>query len=286
MSCSSWTAYMPWIPRLSGFTKHYYPPHFLLTEYPDSSPDMLYLYFSFLSSIVLAYGFQDFVNLFFNGRENATPRQMSCVLTFLSSTVLSVMALHHEWEYQKWFQHFLAKEAIGVPGSIHYLPLSEFYSPFYQSFSLCFYCGYIFADTVMGYVEYPQNFPLLESKIHHLFTFLFMLDCILTRQFAFMNMIFIVEISTVFLMLGKMFPQSRVGSFCKKKLFPPMFFICRLVWIFYLFFYRLPHHHHYELDPYLYFMFFGFSGLNIHWFSTMVKNNKIVPPKVELNKIE
>ena len=132
-------------------------------------------------------------------------RHVNCVLTFITSLVLTPFAL-----YETWVQ-------CRTPSLQHMDALQED--------MLLFYIAFCIMDMVIGYWYYPEYFKWLEGVLHHIVTMLFASYFLWAHKEINFCISLIEEFSSIFLILYHLFPHVTLF----KKIFHQFFVLFRIV---------------------------------------------------------
>lgn len=129
-------------------------------------------------------------------------KKMSCVLSLISSSIVSILSLVH----------------------------LMFYSDVWMSEFVCsFLMVYFLTDLYLGSTFYPSRLKLLEGHIHHLSYAYIMFYLIITRNTGVILKVSILELPTVFLSLFPFIKSKYI-----RKAFGVSFFVLRLIYNAYI----------------------------------------------------
>lgn len=173
-------------------------------------------------------------------------RHLNCVLTFLTSLVLTPLS----W-YEIWHQ-------IQTPT----LP----YTDTLQEDILLFYLAFCVVDMVIGRAHYPEYFRWLEGVFHHVATMAFACYFLWSDKKINFCIGLVEETSSIFLNLSRLFPHI--------PMFNTVFF-----WLFVLFRVVTPlllvwHLPDILTDPASITLFSGMMVLNLYWLSRQMRKRK------------
>ena len=130
-----------------------------------------------------------------------------------------------------------------------------------QKRSTEFYVVYAVTDMLLGTFYYPRSMKRVDGYFHHFVSGAFGVYCLFTERYFLMSQVLIVEGSTIFLGLSRVFPSVFHNELVKKYVFPGTFFLCRLI-LFPCVIYQ-NRHHLYTGETLL---AMGFTFLNLRWF--------------------
>jgi len=135
-----------------------------------------------------------------------------------------------------------------------------------QFFMANFYLAYVMVDLLVGMLYYPEYFSFLEGWLHHLGTFLFVYYGYYMNPMKRTRVCvqLIVETSSIFLFLPRVFYDVSWIQRMKRIIFYPSFFMFRIVVpIFIVIYLQLLN------DVYDFLIFGSFTLLNFYWLVKM-----------------
>ena len=137
-----------------------------------------------------------------------------------------------------------------------------------QKRSTEFYVVYAVMDMVLGTFYYPRNMKRMDGYFHHIVSGAFGVYCLYTDRCFLMSQALVVEVSTIFLALPRVFPSVFNNNLVKKYVFPWTFFVCRLVLFPCLVFQNRQRLYTGEILVAL-----GFTWVNMRWFLECLSKN-------------
>ena len=124
-----------------------------------------------------------------------------------------------------------------------------------------FYVVYAVVDMVLGTFYYPRNMKRVDGYFHHFLSGAFGVYCLYTDRCFLMSQALVVEASTIFLALPRVFPSVFNNHLVKKYVFPVTFLVCRLMLLPYVVF---QNRHRLYVGETCFAL--GFTFINIRWF--------------------
>ena len=184
-------------------------------------------------------------------------RQLNCVLTFITSIILTPFSL-----YETWVQ-------CQTP-TIRYMDDL-------QEEMLLFYLAFCVMDMIIGYFYYPEYFKWLEGIVHHIVTMLFACYFLGANKKVNFCIGLIEEFSSIFLNLYRLFPHIPI----LKRLFHVSFVLFRIILPIGLMFYLS----HILMDPASCLLHGIVTSMNIYWLfkqSSQTRKNEIQKSNLQL----
>ena len=196
-----------------------------------------------------ALGLVYFMSPFFLFRRfvSSEPYRLQSVCSLIASLCLSVTGLKEAWT--------------GSTGSSVSASL--------QKRSTEFYVVYAVMDMVLGTFYYPRNMKRMDGYFHHIVSGAFGVYCLYTNRCFLMSQALVVEVSTIFLALPRVFPSVFNNNLVKKYVFPWTFLVCRLV-LFPCFVFQNRH----RLYTGEKLVALGFTWVNMRWFLECLSKNR------------
>lgn len=138
--------------------------------------------------------------------------------------------------------------------------------PLYARESTKLFLAYIILDMIYAIRNY-HTFPLLAGWIHHLLIGAYALWCLYQKQSVQFASTFVAETSSVLLAASQVFPTNPTIRYYKKKIFPNLFFLSRIVALGSIVVqaWRVRYIHT-LFQP---FLFALFTSLNLYWWKKM-----------------
>lgn len=130
-----------------------------------------------------------------------------------------------------------------------------------QKSSTEFYVVYTVVDMVLGTFYYPRYMKRVDGYFHHFVSGAFGVYCLYTDRCFLMSQTLVVEVSTIFLGLSRVFPSAFHNKLVKKYAFPITFFLCRLILLPFMVY---KNRHQLYAGEMLFAM--GFTFINLQWF--------------------
>ena len=138
--------------------------------------------------------------------------KIAWVLSLISSGILSIYSLNHVYKY------------ISYP-----LEYTYYYWSIETDLMIWFYILYMILDLGIGFIFYRNEMDLMTGWLHHIYYIMFFVH-VLRKDIAFMtNLIFLEEIPTLIMSIGKVIPYLR-----NDLLFGLSFLFTRIVYHSYL----------------------------------------------------
>lgn len=166
-------------------------------------------------------------------------RHVNCVLTFITSLVLTPFAFYETW--------------------IQCMTPSTPYMDDFQEDIILFYIAFCTMDMILGYLYYPEYFKWIEGILHHVVTMLFAFYFLWANKKINFCIGLIEEFSSIFLNLYRLFPH--VALF--KKIFHQLFVLFRIVIPTFLMFYLS----NILNDQASFALYFSATTMNLYWLS-------------------
>jgi len=143
-------------------------------------------------------------------------------------------------------------------------------NPLYARESTKLFLAYITLDMIYAIRYYRTTFPLLAGWIHHLLIGAYALWCLREKQSVQFASTLVAETSSVLLAASQVFPTNATIRYQKKKLFPILFFVSRILVLGSIVIqaWRVRYIRS-LLQP---FLFALFTSLNLYWWTKMTRN--------------